>query len=85
VSADGPNSVTNGILLRADVHRLFDKGYITIDTEHRLIISKRLKDEFNNGRTYYPLHGSRLRDPHMPEMRPQTDHLTWHNEHVFLG
>lgn len=84
VSADGPNSVTNGILLRADLHRLFDKGYLTIDTEQRLLVSNRLKHDFNNGKSYYPYHGKRLRDPHLSAMRPRVDHLQWHNEHVFL-
>ncbi|HEY8423583.1 MAG TPA: HNH endonuclease signature motif containing protein, partial [Clostridia bacterium] len=29
-SKEGPNDVKNGILLRADIHKLFDAGYITI-------------------------------------------------------
>ena len=27
---DGPNDVNNGLLLRADIHRLFDRGYVTV-------------------------------------------------------
>jgi putative restriction endonuclease len=27
---EGPHEVRNGILLRADLHRLFDKGYLTV-------------------------------------------------------
>ena len=29
-ASDGPHEVRNGLLLRADLHRLFDKGYVTV-------------------------------------------------------
>src|SRR5207249_8623609 len=28
--SDGPHEVPNGVLLRADLHRLLDKGYVTV-------------------------------------------------------
>ena len=55
---DGPHDVRNGVLLRADLHRLFDQGYVTITPEHRLEVSPRLKEDYQNGRSYYPLHGA---------------------------
>ena len=30
-SDEGPHHVANGILLRSDLHTLFDRGYITVD------------------------------------------------------
>jgi putative restriction endonuclease len=83
--AEGPHEVANGILLRADLHRLFDKGYITVTPELRLEVSKRLKEEFHNGRTYYPLHGSSLRPPVAAHMTPSAERLRWHNEQRFVG
>ncbi len=38
----GPHAVYNGLLLRSDVHRLFDKGYITVTPELRIEVSRRL-------------------------------------------
>jgi HNH endonuclease len=55
---DGPHDVRNGVLLRADLHRLFDQGYVTITPEYRLEVSPRLKEDYRNGRSYYPLHGA---------------------------
>lgn len=81
---DGPNSVTNGILLRSDLHRLFDRGYVTVTTDHKLEVSKLLKDHFHNGRSYYPLHGKELAVPRSLDERPERELLRWHNEHVFL-
>jgi putative restriction endonuclease len=80
----GPHAVNNGLLLRSDFHRLFDRGYITVTPEYRIEVSRRLKEEFKNGRSYYPFHGKPLGHlPGLPEDRPQTELLIWHNENVF--
>ena len=84
-AAEGPHDVANGILLRADLHRLFDKGYLTVTPEQRLEVSGRLREDFSNGRTYYPLHGKSLRLPEAVGYQPASEHLRWHNENVFLG
>lgn len=66
---EGPHEVRNGLLFRADVHRLFDKGYVTVTPDLRLNVSPRLKDEFHNRRSYYPLHGSAVRSPPLAQLR----------------
>ena len=60
VADDGPYSVNNGLLLRADIHRLFDQGYVTVTPDHRVEVSRRLREEFENGRSYYPYQGTPL-------------------------
>lgn len=82
---DGPHEVRNGILLRADLHRLFDKGYITVDRDYRLEVSDRLRQDFSNGRSYYPLRGKPLSLPTNVSDHPARDYLEWHNQHVYLG
>lgn len=84
-SCDGPHRVDNGLLLRSDLHRLFDDGYITVTPQLRVEVSRRIHEEFDNGRAYYALHGAKLRRPARPEHAPSTEHLVWHNEHVYLG
>lgn len=39
---DHSNHPSNGLLLRADLHSLFDLGLIAIDEEHRVIVAPRL-------------------------------------------
>ena len=39
------NHLQNGLTLRMDLRNLFDAGLLTIDDEHRLAISGRLKSE----------------------------------------
>lgn len=82
---EGPHEVQNGILLRADLHRLFDRGYLTITPDHRLEVSKRLRRDYSNGHSYYPLHGAELQMPHTNDERPAVEYIRWHNEHVYLG
>jgi putative restriction endonuclease len=78
---NGPHSVNNGLLLRSDFHRLFDRGYITVTPEYKIEVSRRLKEEFENGRSYYPFHGQRLSHlPVLPEDRPRKELLIWHND-----
>jgi putative restriction endonuclease len=82
---EGPRDVTNGLLLRIDLHRLFDKGYLGVDSDYRLVVSNRLRDDFSNGRCYFPLHGNSIELPRRPSERPDPVQLSWHREQVFLG
>ncbi len=80
----GPNAVRNGLLLRMDVHKLFDRGYITVTPNYRVEVSRRIKDEFENGKYYYALNGQALSAlPSDDVERPSSDFLGWHNEHVY--
>jgi putative restriction endonuclease len=82
---EGPHEVRNGILLRADLHRLFDKGYLTVTPKQRLEVSRRLREDYSNGRSYYPLDGLAVRVPDAKSEQPDSEYLRWHNEHVYLG
>jgi putative restriction endonuclease len=82
---DGPHDVRNGLLLRADLHRLFDLGYLTVTPERRLEVSRRLREDYSNGRSYYPLHGQELRTPAREADRPAAECLRWHNQNVYRG
>lgn len=79
-SAHGPNQVNNGLLLRADIHRLFDDGYVTIDPDLRFLVSKQVREEFENGRKYYRFNGQSLINlPEAIDERPSAAFLEWHN------
>jgi putative restriction endonuclease len=81
----GEHAPTNGILMRRDVHSLFDQGYVTITPDHRFEVSRRIREEFENGRHYYELHGSEITVPGNAGQRPDIAALTWHNESRYLG
>jgi putative restriction endonuclease len=83
-SAAGENRVPNGLLLRSDLHRLFDRGYITVRADLRVQVSRRIREEFANGREYYALDGTRLRLPVRAEFHPDALALEWHGDEIFL-
>ena len=82
---EGPHEICNGLLLRADLHRLFDTGYLTVTPELRLEVSHRLRADYQNGRSYYPLHGTHVQVPSAASERPERMFLEWHKAHVFRG
>ena len=45
----------------------------------------RLRADFANGRSYYPLHSRPLQLPRSPSERPDPELLAWHRQHRFLG
>jgi putative restriction endonuclease len=81
----GPHSVNNGILFRSDIHKLFDTGYVTISKDCHFEVSKRIKEEFENGRDYYSMHGRLLHLPPDKRLRPGSEFISWHNENIFRG
>jgi putative restriction endonuclease len=82
----GSHDVANGLLLRRDIHRLFDLGYVTVSAdERRFEVSRRLKDEWENGRIYYEMHGRWIVMPPRSEDQPARTLLEWHNQEMFLG
>ena len=83
--AGGAHEASNGLLLRRDVHSLFDAGYVTVTPQGRFEVSKRIREEFSNGRQYYALHGHVLRPPTTIAATPDPAALQWHNDAVFLG
>jgi putative restriction endonuclease len=84
-SEGGGHAVSNGLLLRRDVHCLFDLGYVTVTPEHVFEVSPRIREEFENGRDYYAMQGKPLILPRRNEFRPDSSALDWHNNNRFLG
>ena len=67
----GEHEPRNGLLLRRDIHSLFDAGYVTVTPSLHFEVSRCIKEEFDNGRDYYALHGQRISVP--KEMRQHPD------------
>jgi len=88
VTSQGENRVDNGLLLRSDVHTLFDRGYLGVHpTEKILMVSPRLRQEYGNGEEFYARARARevVAAPARRADRPNTDFLQWHADAVFLA
>jgi putative restriction endonuclease len=81
--AGGEHRLDNGLLLRSDVHTLYDRGYLGVDPQHRLLVSPRLREEFGNGEQFYALAGQPLAVPERRADRPNREFLEWHLDEVF--
>jgi putative restriction endonuclease len=79
-SSGGPHQLDNGLLLRSDLHTLFDQGYVTVDADQmKVVVSRRIREEFENGRDYYQLHGRAIRSPRETQSLPAREYLAFHN------
>lgn len=83
VTAGGQHRLDNGLLLRSDVHTLYDRGYLAVDTKHRLLVSPRLRSEFGNGEQFYAKAGQTIALPGRRVERPSRETLEWHLDTVF--
>ena len=83
--AGGEHRLDNGLLLRSDVHTLYDRGYLGVDPKHRLLVSPRLRDEFGNGEEFYSRAGQPIVVPERRVDRPNSAYLEWHLDEVFLA
>jgi putative restriction endonuclease len=85
VTQEGKHRIDNGLLLRSDIHRLFDSGYVTITPDYKFRASHKLKDDFDNGEEYLRLQGSNIWLPRDSDSRPKREFLEWHSDQRFKG
>ena len=83
VTRGGDHRLDNGLLLRSDVHTMFDQGYLGVDPKYRLVVSPRLRDEFGNGEQFYARAGQVIELPARRIDRPGREFLEWHLGEVF--
>jgi len=84
VHRGGEHRFDNGMLLRSDVHKLFDDGYVTVTPKLEFLVSNQLKKEFDDGETYRRFKDCEVRVPGDPECQPGAQFLEWHNDVVFV-
>lgn len=83
VARGGQHRPDNGLLLRSDIHTLFDLGYVTIDDRQRFRVSPKLREEWSNGSFYYGLDKEPVRVPEDVALQPSRQLLQWHGDTVF--
>lgn len=83
VTYGGAHRVDNGLLLRSDIHTLLDRGYVTITPRHKFLVSRRLRDDYDNGEHYFRLAETDVWMPPDPADTPNQQFLEWHADTVF--
>jgi putative restriction endonuclease len=83
-ASQGTHEVSNGLLLRADFHRLFDVGLVTVTPEFKIRVSPRIREAWFNGKVYYALNDRPIAV--LPDNKahwPNRDLLQWHGQNCF--
>ncbi len=83
-SEGGEHVLENGLLLRADVHRLYDRGYVTVTPDYCFRVSSRLREDYDNGKAYYQHDGQTIWTPASPWPKPAPELLERQSQR-FLG
>jgi putative restriction endonuclease len=84
VAAGGEHRLDNGLLLRSDIHTLFDRGYLGVDPNYHLLVSPRLRADFSNGDQFYAKAGQVIDLPEHRTDQPGREFLEWHLDEIFL-
>ena len=64
---------------------MLSAAYVTVSNDGRFEVGRRLKEDFENGRHYYAMHGQNILMPSHPEQRPRKEALEWHQTKTILG
>jgi putative restriction endonuclease len=82
-AAEKKHEVRNGILMRSDIHRLYDRGLVTVKPDLSFHVSPSIARDYFNGKVYYELDGKTIRAPRFESMLPDPESLAWHVSKVF--
>ena len=82
VASDGPDSVRNGLAMSSTIHWMFDRGLVSVDEDHRILLARgRVPDGIE--RLINSDH--RLAVPGRLDLRPHRKLLEFHRREVFKG
>jgi putative restriction endonuclease len=76
------DTITNGIALCPNLHRAFDRGLISIDSDYRVVVSNTFKER-NSSYSIHLFMGREILLPVMKDYFPLKENLGWHRINVF--
>lgn len=79
------DKVSNGIALCPNLHRAFDRGLISIDTNYRVMVSAHIIEITEHPYSLKHLHGAPIKLPNSEVYYPDLGNVEWHNRNVFKG
>ena len=82
-SISNDDTVTNGIALSPTLHRAFDRGLITINSDFLVRISPTIEEE-NSSFPLSAFEGKQILLPKNESWFPSQEALKWHNKEVFI-
>ena len=83
VEHDGPDSINNGIALTGTAHWMFDRGLISFNEHHEILVSRQVND-VDTVHAMINDTGALLK-PKSPRDLPHPTFIRWHHHHCFKG
>lgn len=77
------DTVTNGIALSPTLHRAFDRGLITINSDFIVRVSPTIEEEESDFKLSQ-FAGRQITLPEKEKYYPSQESLSWHNKEIFL-
>jgi putative restriction endonuclease len=84
-SVSHDDKVNNGLALCPNLHRAFDRGLITVDSNYYVITSRHISEDVIHTYSLNQLKGKKLMLPMVQQYRPALENLEWHRDQVFRG
>ena len=82
-SVSKDDTISNGISLSPNLHRAFDRGLISIDSNYKVIVSKKLRED-NTPFALNRFNGVDILLPESPVFFPEIQNLNWHFQNTFI-
>lgn len=79
------DTIKNGICLSPNLHRAFDRGLITIDSNYRVKVSSGLSENEDSPFSIRQFEGQTIHLPENPVLHPDISNLQWHLNQVFVS
>jgi len=84
-SVSHDDKVNNGLALCPNLHRAFDRGLITVDSNYFVVTSKHISEDIIHNYSLNQLKGKKLILPTAQQSRPALENLEWHRNQIFKG
>lgn len=81
VKAKGPDSINNGLALSGTMHWMFDRGLLSLNDDHSILVSRHVNDIESLDRLLLPERQAIV--PTDPTLRPFPHFLEWHRDNCF--
>ncbi|MGJ8537136.1 MAG: HNH endonuclease [Parasphingopyxis sp.] len=81
VAENGPDKISNGIALSGTVHWMFDRGLISLNDDHEILVSRASNDPDSVWKMVNP--SGKAIVPARDVNQPHPAFLAWHREHCF--
>lgn len=79
------SKINNGISLCKNHHWAFDRGWLAVNEQYKIIVSNDLEEESPYAKPMKEFHGEELLLPNLEQYFPAVEALQWHRQNVFQG